>query len=820
MGTIIVAGKSIEVDEEGILANSSDWSEDVAKELAWRDNCELTDKHWEIIKPARAYYEKRQVTPSLYVLTKAMREKHGVGNDNLDHLLQILARLNVKRVFQYAGLPPKNTIHVSGKRIALGDRGNLKDPSDWSEDVAKALAMADDYELTKKHWDTIYRLRRFYEKHHTAQSMDAAIAAVREWLGLEFELRSSLRPGQALKYAGLPDLLVPHPRNIDVSGRQIKLDDEGYLVNPSDWSEDVTKELAWRDNCELTYKHWEVIRFVRDCYYHEEFQISPPVHLLLKAIGKKLGPDKGNVKYLYTLFPYGPAKRACEYAIKRVFQYAGLPPKNTISASGKRIALDEGGNLKEPSDWSEEVVRALAKADDFELTKKHWDTIYRLRQCYEKHHATQSMDAPTKALHEWLGLGFELRLSLRLEQALKYAGLPDLLVPYPRTITVAGKSIELDGAGYLVNASDWSEDVAKQLAWVDNCELTDNHWEVIKLVSEYFGEYQISPPNARVLAKAVANKLGPDKGNSKYLYELFPYNPAKQGCKYAGLPKPGAASEVLIRRSTRAHSRRSHMNTITVPDKTIAVDEEGYLWDPSDWNEEVAREMARSDGLELTPGHWEVINFLQENYKKQPIVFFDDFKKIFTDDAVAKAIAKTQAAANHPNRDLRRQLYARFGLDPYFYERREELLCEFTKKYSMKHLQELFPQDSARQAARYAGLTLIKKHKRTLPVTSKPIEIDEEGFLVNRPDWSDEVAWTLARADGIELTPEHWEVINFIREYNEEFQISPHWRELTKAVARKLGQDKGNSKYLYELFPYGANQANRYAGLYKQCWDP
>lgn len=105
------------------------------------------------------------------------------------------------------------------------------------------------------------------------------------------------------------------------------------------------------------------------------------------------------------------------------------------------------------------------------------------------------------------------------------------------TIEVAGKTIEVDEEGYLQNRADWSEEVAVEMAKVDGLELTANHWEVINFLREYYDEYQIAPA-VRVLTKAIGKKLGPDKGNSKYLYELFPYGPAKQACKYAGLPKP------------------------------------------------------------------------------------------------------------------------------------------------------------------------------------------------------------------------------------------------------------------------------------------
>ncbi|MCX7896757.1 MAG: TusE/DsrC/DsvC family sulfur relay protein [Rhodocyclaceae bacterium] len=100
-----------------------------------------------------------------------------------------------------------------------------------------------------------------------------------------------------------------------------------------------------------------------------------------------------------------------------------------------------------------------------------------------------------------------------------------------------GKTIETDEEGYLVNLSDWSEEVAQYLAQQEGITLTENHWEVINFLRDYYNEFQIAPA-VRVLTKAIGKKLGPEKGNSQYLYELFPYGPAKQACKIAGLPKP------------------------------------------------------------------------------------------------------------------------------------------------------------------------------------------------------------------------------------------------------------------------------------------
>jgi len=102
---------------------------------------------------------------------------------------------------------------------------------------------------------------------------------------------------------------------------------------------------------------------------------------------------------------------------------------------------------------------------------------------------------------------------------------------------INGKTYDTDEEGYLLNLADWTNEAAEHLAQEEKVPLTDNHWEVINFLREYYNEYQIAPA-VRVLTKAIGKKFGEEKGISKYLYDLFPYGPAKQACKIAGLPKP------------------------------------------------------------------------------------------------------------------------------------------------------------------------------------------------------------------------------------------------------------------------------------------
>ncbi|HDG7895505.1 TPA: sulfurtransferase TusE [Klebsiella quasipneumoniae] len=100
-----------------------------------------------------------------------------------------------------------------------------------------------------------------------------------------------------------------------------------------------------------------------------------------------------------------------------------------------------------------------------------------------------------------------------------------------------GNEIETDSEGYLKDTTQWSEAMADVIAAQEGITLAVEHWEVVRFVREFYLEFNTSPA-IRMLVKAMTNKFGEEKGNSRYLYRLFPKGPAKQATKIAGLPKP------------------------------------------------------------------------------------------------------------------------------------------------------------------------------------------------------------------------------------------------------------------------------------------
>ncbi|BAH83425.1 predicted sulfite reductase subunit [Candidatus Ishikawaella capsulata Mpkobe] len=103
--------------------------------------------------------------------------------------------------------------------------------------------------------------------------------------------------------------------------KKIEFDAEGYLKDINYWSEKLAIDIAQKEGIVLNNIHWDIVHFLHQFY--KDFNISPGMRLLVKAVENKYGKEIGNSQYLYFLFPKGPAKQATKIA--------GLPkPVNCI----------------------------------------------------------------------------------------------------------------------------------------------------------------------------------------------------------------------------------------------------------------------------------------------------------------------------------------------------------------------------------------------------------------------------------------------------------------------------------------------------------
>ena len=92
----------------------------------------------------------------------------------------------------------------------------------------------------------------------------------------------------------------------------------------------------------------------------------------------------------------------------------------------------------------------------------------------------------------------------------------------------------------------------------------------------------------------------------------------------------------------------------------------------------------------------------------------------------------------------------------------------------------------------------------------------EQGFLLDKTEWTKAVAYQLAAVEGLELTLAHWEILKFIQNFYQEYEYLPNARVFAKAIKNELGEDKGSSRYLLKLFPEGPlKYACKIAGLPK-----
>ncbi len=90
-----------------------------------------------------------------------------------------------------------------------------------------------------------------------------------------------------------------------MSAKTVEFDEEGFLKNPDDWTEELANEIAQDLGINMTDMHWKVIRFMRDDY--KERGQAPTIRRIKNAGGV-------STKDLYQLFPGGPAKKAAKIA--------------------------------------------------------------------------------------------------------------------------------------------------------------------------------------------------------------------------------------------------------------------------------------------------------------------------------------------------------------------------------------------------------------------------------------------------------------------------------------------------------------------------
>jgi tRNA 2-thiouridine synthesizing protein E len=219
---------------------------------------------------------------------------------------------------------------------------------------------------------------------------------------------------------------------------------------------------------------------------------------------------------------------------------------------------------------------------------------------------------------------------------------------------------------------------------------------------------------------------------------------------------------------------------------------DGRLANLNDWNEGVASELASHDAITLNADHWLVINTMRDYYKAFNV--------------------------SPVNKLLKRELNRRSNSD----------------QFSDEYLAELFPNGVLLQGSKIAGIPRPyldaelekstykgKANKsenshfdKSFEFEGKEYEVTTHGNLVDLHKWSSHLANYMAQQEGIELSKDHWEVIEFLREFYFTYGISPMVKIIMKHIAEDIGKEKSTREYLYSLFPKGpARQGSRIAGL-------
>lgn len=218
MTSMKIDGVTYNLLPDGRLANTSDWNEKVAENLAAKDGLTLTSNHWEMINLMRDFYQEYNLSPIRKLLLHAINDKFGPKKATSEYLDSLFPGGVLIEGTRIAGLPlpmldaeldddnrhnraakPKAPKHLDpgmcdhyvekfdydGKVFEVTPHGHLIDASQWNENVARHLAVKENLELNAEHWEVINYIRKFYFEFGVTPMVKLLIKYMREHFGSE-----------------------------------------------------------------------------------------------------------------------------------------------------------------------------------------------------------------------------------------------------------------------------------------------------------------------------------------------------------------------------------------------------------------------------------------------------------------------------------------------------------------------------------------------------------------------------------------------------------------------------------------------------------
>lgn len=179
-------------------------------------------------------------------------------------------------------------------------------------------------------------------------------------------------------------------------------------------------------------------------------------------------------------------------------------------------------------------------------------------------------------------------------------------------------SIKFGADGRLLNLNDWSPELAEEMARNEGLTLTDQHWDVINTIREYYQAFNISPIY-KLLRRELKKKFGAERASDEALSSLFPAGVQHQSSRLAGVPLAFLDAELEHSGSGRSvqpvsSDAKPSSNQVDFNGKTVLLYPSGNLVNLQDWNEDLAGILAEKEGIHLTDEHWVVLNFLRKFY--------------------------------------------------------------------------------------------------------------------------------------------------------------------------------------------------------------